>query len=379
MAERLRVGMVGCGEAVQSLHMPALNGLAKQFRITACCDVSREVCGDIASRTGSRAFSDPFALIRDPEVDVVLVTTPDAYHADVAVAACEAGKRAVLVEKPPTLNSRIGREISRASRDTGVPVLLAYPHVYEPAFRKACEAWGQSGSPFSAEFRCIIGPNEKYTKDVVDTVRPQQIGPFDVMMSQLDLAAAATEVLGMKIGIGDVVAYGTILGLLIHDFPVMRRILGEPGDVVYAGARGTAGMGLAPGLGLDIIFDYGGFGRVLHQTEIEEMKCTDWGFDLRRADLQIRVRYPPTFAQSAPSFCSIRREENGMTVEEKHAGRYETGFRCEWKHLYEVVTKGVVPETGVEDAVRDLELVERVARYLVRSARDPANLGGENA
>jgi predicted dehydrogenase len=374
--ERLRVGMVGCGEAVQSLHIPALNSLPKQFRITACCDVSEEVREDIASRTGSRATADPFALVRDPEVDVVLVTTPDSYHADVVLAACEARKKAVLVEKPLTIHSRIGKELIRRSRDTGVPVLLGYPHVYEPAFRKAREAWGEPGPFFSAEFRCIIGPNEKYTKDVVDTVRPSAMGPFDLMMSQMDLAAASTELLGIEIGIEEVVVHGTILGLLIHDFPVMRRILGEPGDVVYARARGAGGLGLAPGLGIDIVFDYGE-ARVLHQTEIQEMKCTDWGFDLRRADLQLSVRYPPTYAQSAPSSCIVYREDAGMTVEERHSGRYETGFRCEWKHLHEVVAGGAEPETNVEDAVRDLELVEQVTRYLVESSRrDATGRGG---
>ncbi len=373
MTERLRVGMVGCGEAVQSLHIPVLNSLPKHFRITACCDVSGEVREDIASRTGSKAIADPFALVQDPDVDVVLVTSPDSYHADTVLAACEARKKAVLVEKPLTIHSRIGKEIARASRGTGVPVLLGYPHVYEPAFKKAREVWGEPDSFFSGDFRCMIGPNEKYTKDVLDTVRPSEIGPFDMMMSQMDLAAASTELLGMEIGIEEVVVHGTILGLLIHDFPVMRRILGEPREVVYARARGTGGMGLAPGLGIDIVFDYGE-GRVLHQTEIQEMKCTDWGFDLRRADLHVSVRYPPTYAQSAPSSCLVRREEDEMTVEEVNSGRYENGFRCEWKHLYDVVTKRVEPETGVEDAVKDLELVERVTRHLVESNRDSGRM-----
>ncbi len=370
MEERIRVGMVGCGEAVQALHIPALNSLPKQFRISACCDVSEGVRDDIASGTGSRAFADPVALVRDPDVDVVLVTTPDSHHADVVLAACESRKKAVLVEKPLTIHSRIGRQIAAASRETGVPVLLGYPHVYEPAFRKAREIWGEPGPFFSGEFRCLIGPNEKYTRDVVDTVRATELGPFDLMMSQMDLAAASTELLGTAIGLEEVVVHGTILGLLIHDFPVMRRILGEPGDVVYARARGAGGMGLAPGLGIDIVFDYGE-GRVLHQTEIQEMKCTDWGFDLRRSDVQVSVRYPTTYAQSAPSCCRVRRERDGMTVDEEHGGRYENGFRCEWKHLYEVVTGRAEPETGVEDAVRDLELVERVTRHLVESSRRP--------
>ncbi len=371
---QLRVGLVGCGEAVQGIHLPALNSLPKQFRITACCDVTGPVVEEIAARTGSVPCTDQFELIESDDVDVVLVTTPDSHHADAAIAACEAGKKAVLVEKPLTLNARMGRLIADSSKNTGVPVMLSYPHVYEPAFQAALNAWGGPGPFYSGEFRCILGPNEKYTADCIDTLRGGEIDFFNLLISQMDLGAVATELLGMDIGIGDVVVYGIIMGLLIHDFPVIRRILGEPKDILYASARGTETMGMFPGLGLDIIFDYGP-GRVLHQVEIQDMKSTDWGFDLRRKELNVHVRYPTTFAPAAPSICSFRREENGMTVEENHSGRYENGFRCAWKHLHEVVSEGAAPTTGVEDAVRDMELVEAATRAIVLPCKKE---GGSN-
>jgi predicted dehydrogenase len=58
-----------------------------------------------------------------------------------------------------------------------------------------------------------------------------------------------------------------------------------------------------------------------------------------------------------------------MTVEETHGGRYETGFRCEWKHLYDVVMTGAEPLTGAQDAVKDLELVEDIMRAMAQPSR----------
>jgi len=40
---RLRVGIVGCGEVVQLIHLPTLQSLRDRFEVTASCDVSAHV------------------------------------------------------------------------------------------------------------------------------------------------------------------------------------------------------------------------------------------------------------------------------------------------------------------------------------------------
>lgn len=367
MSDRLRVGIIGCGEAAQAIHLPALNSLSRLYRCAACCDASADVMQEVASRTGARAIADPFDLVRDPGVDVVVVAAPDSYHADFAIAACRAKKRAVLVEKPLAHSARIGREIAAASAASGVPVLVGYPHVYEPAVQRAMQIWGRSSPPTYGEFRCFIGPNERYTADVVQTIRSASADRWPAIIGQFDFAAASTELLGTKVGITDVLAHGLLLGLTIHDIPVMRRLAGEPAAVDYVGIHNSGAPMDAAGLGIDVFFDYA-FGRVLLQTEFHDMKDTDWGFSLRREGLQVRVQYPTTYAAAAPSQCTARYEKDGMTVDERHGGQYETGFRREWKHLYDVATAGAAPITSVEDAVKDLELVESIVQAAVRQA-----------
>ena len=118
-------------------------------------------------------------------------------------------------------------------------------------------------------------------------------------------------------------------------------------------------------LGMDIVLDYG-MGRTILQSEVQEMKMTDWGFQVRHADLLLDVTYPTTYAAAAPSSCTATYEKDGLTVEETHGGRYETGFRCEWKHIHDVVTAGAEPLTPAKDAVKDLELVEDIVQAMVR-------------
>jgi predicted dehydrogenase len=95
------------------------------------------------SQAGADAFADRFAiahrhssyeaLARDPDVDAVYVATPHPMHRDNALLAIEAGK-AVLVEKPFTINAAETRVLIDAARAQGTFLMEAMwtrflPHV----------------------------------------------------------------------------------------------------------------------------------------------------------------------------------------------------------------------------------------------------------
>jgi predicted dehydrogenase len=365
----LGVGIIGCGEAAQALHVPALNSLAEHFRIKACADVRVRARTHLAALTGSRAMTaeEVFAAA---DVDVVLIAAPDAVHADLAIAACEAGKRAVLLEKPPALNSRLAKLIAEASAKSGVPVLVGYPHVYDAATDEALAAIG-GGPVRSAEFVCRIGPNDRYTREILDTVRGDDVDRWGGMIDGLSRVATVSEMLGTDVPSSYVTAASMMLGLAIHDLPVIRRVVREPLTVAYARVR--RGRGLT-GFGIDAVLEQASGGRVLYQMEMQDLKLTDWGFEARRDGLAVRVSYPTSYAQGAPSLCVVRTETEG----ERHFDQtYETGFRREWRHLHDVVTAGAVPRTPVADAVHDVELAEAILKKAVAS--DPALARGEAA
>jgi hypothetical protein len=228
------------------------------------------------------------------------------------------------------------------------------------------ELWGGPQAFRYGQFRTFIGPNAKYTADdILQTIRPSVIDRWPGMINQLDYVASTTELLGTDVDINNIVAHGLLIGLVIHDIPVMRRLLGEPTKIDYAGIHLLGPPMGEFSLAMDIVLDYG-MGRTLLQSEVQEIKLTDWCFQVRRADLLLDVTYPTTYAAAAPSSCTATYEKDGMTVEATHGGRFETGFRCEWKHIHNVVTNGAEPLTPAEDAVKDLELVEDIAQAIVQ-------------
>jgi predicted dehydrogenase len=361
----LGVGIIGCGEAAQALHVPALNSLADRFRIRACADASAKARTHLAAITGSQALTTE-ALLANPAVDVVLIAAPDAVHADLAIAACEAGKKAVLLEKPPALNSRLAKLVADAAAQSSTTVLLGYPHVYDAAVAQALTAVGD-GPVRSAEFFCRIGPNARYTQELVATQRPDDLDRWGGMINGLSATATVSEILGIDVPSSYVTASALMLGLAIHDLPVLRRVVREPLTVAYAKVR--RGKGLT-GFGVDAVLEQASGGRVLYQMELQDLKMADWGFEARRDGLAVRVAYPTSYAQGAPSTCSVRGEGAEGPEERRYDQTYETGFRREWRHLHDVVTAGAAPLTPIADAVKDVELAEAILRKAVES--DPA-------
>ncbi len=129
-SERIGLGFVGCG-AMNSGHMHHFVNRAG-VQVVAVCDVIRqkreearrrieEVYADAAGQnayTGCADYNDFRELIADPNVDAVVVATPDHWHTLPALAAMRAGKD-VYVEKPMTLTIEEGRALADEAKRSG--------------------------------------------------------------------------------------------------------------------------------------------------------------------------------------------------------------------------------------------------------------------
>ncbi|MFC6082780.1 Gfo/Idh/MocA family protein [Sphaerisporangium aureirubrum] len=80
---------------------------------------------EFAAQVGApRAYGDQAEMLASADVDAVYVATPHTAHKDAALAAIEAGK-AVLVEKPFTINRAEAEELVKAARARGVFLMEA--------------------------------------------------------------------------------------------------------------------------------------------------------------------------------------------------------------------------------------------------------------
>ena len=118
----LRWGILGTGGIA---HLFTSDLKLEGFNVTAVGSRSQASADEFAAAHGiGRAHASYEALVADPEVDVVYVSTPHPFHAENAILALEAGKH-VLVEKPFTINAAEAQAVVELATDRGLVVLEA--------------------------------------------------------------------------------------------------------------------------------------------------------------------------------------------------------------------------------------------------------------
>ena len=117
--------------------------------VVALCDVDKnmlEAAGKLVSqrqKSGKvpKLYTDYKKLLADNQLDIVLVGTPDHWHAQPAIEAALAGKH-IYCQKPTSLTIEEGRTMSDAVRKAGVVFQLGSQQrsvTPWPQFKKACE------------------------------------------------------------------------------------------------------------------------------------------------------------------------------------------------------------------------------------------------
>jgi predicted dehydrogenase len=115
----IRVGVIGLGLIWIREHRPSLEILRSHFEAIAFCDVSEQRRAETAAAFPDRSVvSDYRQILAMPDVDAVLVLTPIAFNAPVALAALEAGKD-VIMEKPIARSVAEGQTLIDAARRAG--------------------------------------------------------------------------------------------------------------------------------------------------------------------------------------------------------------------------------------------------------------------
>ena len=149
-SERINVGLIGRG-AMGSGHLHLLAG-HKETQLVAVCDVDRarrepgvreadEIC---AAQRGTGTYrhcagiNDYRELLARPDIDAVLIATPDHWHALLAIHAAQAGKD-VYCEKPVSLTLREGREMVNTIRRYARVFQTGTQYRSIPTIRQVCQ------------------------------------------------------------------------------------------------------------------------------------------------------------------------------------------------------------------------------------------------
>jgi predicted dehydrogenase len=184
--------------------------------LTVVSDIRAEVAAGIAERYGARSVTDPLEAASHPDIEGVVVATPEHLHVDAALAAIEAGK-AVAVEKPLAHTFAAAEKIRDAAASSGTPLLAAHILRFEPrwaAVHRAVEV-GEIGE--------------------VQAIRSERIG----LVSDQDILGGRTSI---------ALYYG------VHEFDVARWCAGE---VTQMWSARSSGVVAAHGHDVDDLYSVG--------------------------------------------------------------------------------------------------------------------------
>jgi len=133
---RIGAAVVGTG-FIGPVHVEALQRAG--VRVTGILGSSPEKSRRSAAALGlDRGYPDLAALLADPEVQAVHLTTPNRFHFDQVRAALAAGKH-VVCEKPLAMNPAESAELVRLARASGRAAAVSYNIRYYPLCREAAD------------------------------------------------------------------------------------------------------------------------------------------------------------------------------------------------------------------------------------------------
>jgi len=133
----IRIGIIGAGKIVRVRHLPEAKS-NPNAQIGAVCDIDALRAQEMAEKYSCKAYTDYKKLIQNPDLDAVIVAATNSTHAEMSIAALDAGKH-VLCEKPMATNLVDAQKMIEATKRSGKQLMIAHNQRLEPAHQKAKE------------------------------------------------------------------------------------------------------------------------------------------------------------------------------------------------------------------------------------------------
>lgn len=143
MKKHLHVGIAGFG-AMGKTHAYSIASLPYFYEdlpfrasVRGICTTSQEKTERICETLGfEKAYADAYAMIADPEIDVIDICTPNNTHYDIATAALNAGKH-VLCEKPFCFDEQQAQTLAQKATNAGLVCGIVYNNRHLAAILRA--------------------------------------------------------------------------------------------------------------------------------------------------------------------------------------------------------------------------------------------------
>lgn len=150
-SNKINIGQIGCGRIARDHDLPG-TWQHDVARIVAACDLDKNRLADAktliegyyAKKTGNsgymdvKLYDDYHEMLLNKDIDAVIISTPDHWHAQPAIEAALA-KKHVYLQKPTSLTIHEGRQLVNAVKKTGITFQVGTQQRSSPQFRIAAE------------------------------------------------------------------------------------------------------------------------------------------------------------------------------------------------------------------------------------------------
>lgn len=350
--ETLRVGVIGCGQIAQIMHLPYLMELP-QFEIGAVCDISSKVVDTVGEWYGVRQrYTDYRELVAQADLDIIAVLTMD--HGDIAEAAAEAGKH-LFVEKPFCFDPAEGKRILNAVERNQVKLIVGYMKRYDPGY-----IYGMERMRAMEDVRLIrvhdFAGDFSVHEPLYTLVAGDDIPPETLQQGQAQIAAKSKAALGSSHAhLSDL--YDMLLMLSSHDLTILRGAFGAAEGVLYSDA-------VSPTELLSVL-DFGHQRRCVFECGVwPDYLWWDEQLTAYGKKETISIGFPNPYVKYAPTTVTIQANEDGAPVQKVIPASNEEAFRLEWLHFHDCIQHDLEVRTNGADANADVELAVEMIRAI---------------
>lgn len=345
---KIRVGIVGCGQIAQMMHMPYIND-SDDMELCAMCDISAATlngCADRYKLPQDRRFLDYQEMYDKVELDMVVICTMD--HYEPSIAASKAGI-CQLVEKPLAFNSRQAAEMAECARQNNVWIAVGYMKCYDRNylyFRDRVKK--MEGIKFIRVHD--FGGNMDFTPEVYDLYSGRDIPQAVLEDGRRKMREAFLE------AIKDEKLYSAYFNLLMtvsHDLSALRYLFGDPKAIDYVSLTGDIQMA---------VLDYGEFKCVLEGGWLDKRRIWDESITVYSDDATVSISFPWPYLKNSASVVSINEDEGdgGVNVDKRIVASYDEAYRSEWTELVKCFRENREPELNADGAAADIAIFEKM-------------------
>lgn len=351
----LRVGVIGCGEIAQIMHLPFLQEL-DEYKIAAICDVSRNVLDKVGEKFGvEHRYLSHKDMLDEVELDVVAILTMD--HTQVAIDAAES-RMHLFVEKPLAFSVSDAETICRAAEANQVKLMVGYMKLFDPGYLHAVEHFQHMEDVRFIRVQDFTGRWDTH-RSLYSLVQATDLSAEMRETQQARLRLIIQEAIGSTDARLERL-YSMLLMLCSHDFAVLRGAFGTPTRVVAVNAPESDFLSATLGYddGKVVQFEVGTWTKYAWFQE----EITAYG-----RDEIVACHFPNPYVRYLPTQVRVKSQESDKPVELVWSPSNEEAFRNEWLHFHDCIVNDKALRSTGRDAIQDLQLALAIIARLETS------------